>query len=374
MKNIFFMIIFATMNLFSMTSEEFIDIPTVNAIIGNDKFKIAQKSFTGVSGERNEEKIKFFVKEHNVELDNYSIKKYLVTNKEFLEFLNSSRYKTSYEKKESTEYKKLLNNPNHAVTHITFLEAIAYCQWYSEKTGKLYRLPTSAEWEYAAIANTKNTFPWGNEPKILPSTETNNIVIGRENFSVYQIKDDTSVLGMSNLMGGYEYTLDCYDKNFYENSPEVNPICFIPKNALCIMRGIREYNNLKNDIFTFGLYNLRGSSIDDYDGFSYFRIVEDKGTIFNKNTIDEAVYTPKIAISKDSKINLLMNASKNAITKEYECVSNVFILFSSTNEKFYRVFFQTYEENILGNICKTWKIGWIDSNTVIIVPTKWYDF
>lgn len=66
MKNIFFMIVFATMNLFSMTSKEFIDILTVNAIIGNDKFKIAQKSFTGVSGERNEEKIKFFVKEHNV--------------------------------------------------------------------------------------------------------------------------------------------------------------------------------------------------------------------------------------------------------------------------------------------------------------------
>lgn len=85
----------------------------------------------------------------NVSVSDFYIGKYPVTNKEYC------LYDPSHE------------NPsdNLPVVNVSWNDAVAYCKWLSEKTGKNYRLPTEAEWEYACRAGTKTDYYWGDEMK-----------------------------------------------------------------------------------------------------------------------------------------------------------------------------------------------------------------
>lgn len=50
---------------------------------------------------------------------------------------------------------------DHPASCVSFTDAQAYVQWLSEKTGARYRLPSEAEWEYAARAGSRTLRPWG---------------------------------------------------------------------------------------------------------------------------------------------------------------------------------------------------------------------
>ena len=60
---------------------------------------------------------------------------------------------------------------NHPVVNVTWNDATAFCDWLSKKEGKTYRLPTEAEWEYAARAGSTTRFSFGNDPESLATCE-----------------------------------------------------------------------------------------------------------------------------------------------------------------------------------------------------------
>jgi len=63
----------------------------------------------------------------------------------------------------------------HPVTGLTFYEAEAYCRWVSDQKKTTVRLPTEAEWEYAARGEDQRPFPWG---ELFDATLTNTLETG----------------------------------------------------------------------------------------------------------------------------------------------------------------------------------------------------
>jgi formylglycine-generating enzyme required for sulfatase activity len=54
-----------------------------------------------------------------------------------------------------------LGRGRRPATDLDWDDAKSYVEWLSQKTGKIYRLPSESEWEYVARAGTTTTYPWG---------------------------------------------------------------------------------------------------------------------------------------------------------------------------------------------------------------------
>ena len=76
-----------------------------------------------------------------------------VTNRQYEEFAPSHEAKRD----------KFSDYDDQPVVYVTWHKANMCCEWLSDQTGELYRLPTEAEWEFAASGGGKRKYPWGSE-------------------------------------------------------------------------------------------------------------------------------------------------------------------------------------------------------------------
>jgi formylglycine-generating enzyme required for sulfatase activity len=60
-----------------------------------------------------------------------------------------------------------LQEDDHPVVCVSWEDAMAYASWLSAKTGQDYRLPTEAEWEYAARAGSQDAYSFGDDESLL---------------------------------------------------------------------------------------------------------------------------------------------------------------------------------------------------------------
>ncbi|MFM9946967.1 MAG: SUMF1/EgtB/PvdO family nonheme iron enzyme, partial [Saprospiraceae bacterium] len=131
-------------------------------------------------GEANEKPV------HEVTVPDFYLSKNEVTFSQFQQFMEANPgFKTDADKlggssildRGSWKIKKGINwkcnaegkicgpeEYGHPVIHISWNDAMAFCAWLKKETGLPYRLPTEAEWEYAAGNGSKHTmYSWGND-------------------------------------------------------------------------------------------------------------------------------------------------------------------------------------------------------------------
>ena len=91
--------------------------------------------------------------QHSVTLSDYLIGKYDVTNTQY----------AAYAQAKGLNWSMPAGKENHPVVSVNWDDAVAFCAWAAQVTGRNVKLPTEAQWEKAARGTDGRVYPWGNE-------------------------------------------------------------------------------------------------------------------------------------------------------------------------------------------------------------------
>ena len=147
---------------------------------------------------------------HEVCVDDFYIGKYEVTQDEWESIMG-------------TNPSKFKGNVNIPVEEVSYDDVRKFIKKLRQRTGKKYRLPTEAEWEYAAKSGGKEEL-WAGTSDMFEL----------EDFAWYEENSDSRThpvgqkepngLGLYDMSGNaWEWVWDRYDEKYYERSPKNNP-------------------------------------------------------------------------------------------------------------------------------------------------------
>jgi formylglycine-generating enzyme required for sulfatase activity len=144
---------------------------------------------------------------HRVWIDTFEIASCQVTNAEYahfapLPFAGDPKF----------------NDPDQPVVAVSWIDAVRYCQWLSNGTGRRFRLPSEAEWECAARGGLEGRrYPWGDDQ--LPDYATRALngpeVVGKRAPNAYGLYDMCENV--------HEWCSDWYAADYYAFSSDRNP-------------------------------------------------------------------------------------------------------------------------------------------------------
>ena len=185
---------------------------------------------------------------HTVEISAFYIGKYEISNGQFRRFRDDPDYGNPkfwpdgrpVPKDQSPYWNDARNHgggtpgsDDYPVLGVNWDAAAAYCRWLSAKTGKIYRLPTEAEWEKAARSSDQRRYPWGNQ---IDHSYAN--FVGARDFDTgspvgyydgtkredLETHNNASPYGALDMAGNVmEWCQDWYSRDYYSVSPRRNP-------------------------------------------------------------------------------------------------------------------------------------------------------
>lgn len=224
---------------------------------------------------------------HAEHVDTYWLAIHEVTREQFQTFVVETQYVSDAERDDTTRKGCLAVDPeewtfkyragffwgipgfeqddNHPVVCVSHDDAIAYITWLNQKTGRSFRLPTEAEWEYVARAGNRTIYPWGDSA--LESCEYSNVAdanvwpgYSKSPFGRIDCDDGYAFtapvgsyranrLGIFDLSGNaWEWTSDCWGKKYSaEKSGDIcGLLAFRGSSWMNSEKSLRSANRSKN--------------------------------------------------------------------------------------------------------------------------------
>ncbi len=194
---------------------------------------------------------------HKVTLSDFYIGKYEVTQKEWENVMGSN----------PSSFK----GANRPVENVSWNDVQEFIKKLNAKTGENYRLPTEAEWEYAARGGNKSR---GYEYSGSNSIDEVAWYNGNSNSETHEVgQKQPNELGIYDMSGNvWEWCSDWYDENYYKNSPSRNPQGVLTETNRVFRGGSWKYNSANGGGCSPGkrFYSNPG----DWDYYLGFRLAQ----------------------------------------------------------------------------------------------------